>query len=144
MMKKLITVTLILALLLPAAALAEDPDPIVGAWYLYFDSNVMPEFVQNFGYDFVVCVYLFMKDGTILTTETDILNGSSQPMFGAAGKWSKEAKDYKYSIVGLGEGKLFIDDERINLQLNATNTYMQLRKLYPFNPYQDYLYSVAR
>ena len=144
MMKKLIAITLILALILPAVALAEDPDPIVGAWYLYFDSNVTPEFVANFNYDFIVGVYLFMKDGTILSTETDIKDGSSQPLFGAAGKWSKESKDYKYSIIGLGEGTAYVADERIGLQLSGTTTYMELRKLYPFNPYQDYLYNVAR
>ena len=142
-MKKLITIIMILAFLLPAAAMAEE-DPIVGAWYLYFDSNVSPEFKQNFGNDFIVSVYLFMKDGTILMTETDILDGSSQPMFGSAGKWSKETKDYKYSIVGLGEGKLFLEDERMNLQLNGTTSYMQFRKMYPFNPYQDYIYNVQR
>lgn len=41
-MKKLITITLILALLLPVAVLAED-DPIVGKWSFYWDTRPMNE-----------------------------------------------------------------------------------------------------
>jgi hypothetical protein len=45
-MKKLITIILILALLLPVAVLAED-DPIVGKWSFYWDTRPMNEQYNN-------------------------------------------------------------------------------------------------
>lgn len=46
-MRKLITIILILAMLLPAAALAEDPDPILGRWCMYWDTRPMNEQYNN-------------------------------------------------------------------------------------------------
>lgn len=46
-MKKLITVFLVLALLLPAAAGADDPDPILGRWVMYWDTVPMNKEYNN-------------------------------------------------------------------------------------------------
>ena len=45
-MKKLIAVIMILALLAPAAVLA-DRDPIVGSWYFLYDKALYPEFAST-------------------------------------------------------------------------------------------------
>ena len=46
-MKKLIAIILILSMLLPAAALAEDQDPIIGKWSFYWDTRPMNEKYNN-------------------------------------------------------------------------------------------------
>ena len=143
-MKKLITIILILALLLPAAAPAEDQEPIVGCWYVYYSKAVTPELATSYqNYDRVIAVYIFNADGTITCLEHDYKEGGTDlPMYNSAGKWGHEGNDYKYSIIGLGEGKAFVKDGFIYLGIQNNMFYLKLRWLYPFNPYQDYDYTV--
>ena len=46
-MKKLITIILLLALIVPASAFAVDPDPICGKWSFYWDTRPMNETYNN-------------------------------------------------------------------------------------------------
>ena len=137
-MKKLIAAILIMALLLPAAALAADP--IVGSWYMLYDKTLVPELADSFqNYDLIVSVYSFMEDGTIIGTENDIKDGVSTPFCRGVGKWDKALFSYKYSIVGLGSGDAKISDGFLCLK-TASGPYLKLRKMEPYNPYTDYEY----
>lgn len=139
-MKKLLALILIVVLAVPASALAADQDPIVGSWYMYYEKSLSPEFADLFqNSDFVVCVYIFTEDGSIVCTESDITGKSGNPIISAAGKWSNENGEYSYSIVGLGTGKALIDEESILVQLQNSNLYMKFRKLIPFDFYADYV-----
>jgi len=140
-MKKLITIILVLALLLPAAALA-DQDPIVGYWYLYLDGKAYPELMKNIGdYDSIVDLYYFAEDGTVMTLENVLKNGSATPTYTSQGKWEKSLFAYSFSIIGLGDGKISIKDDSLELTLpNNNGLKMRLRKIVQFNPYKDYFY----
>lgn len=138
-MKRLITLILILALAVPALTFAEDKEPIIGCWYLFFDSKVTPEFASAFeNYDYIIAVYTFLEDGTIACTENDVKNGSGTPLFSAAGKWEKDGSKYKCSIIGFGEGSSYVEEDALFIQTQTPNTYLKLHKLIPLNPYADY------
>ena len=95
-MKKLIATILILALLLPAAVLAEDP--IVGQWYCLFDFEKNSELASLApGYARVIDVYFFASDGTISCLEGSVMaDGSITANFTPAGKWSKDGNKYSF------------------------------------------------
>lgn len=141
-MKKLITIILVLALLLPAAALAADPDPIVGYWYMYYDGVAYPEFVSNFGnYDSFLDLYFFAEDGTIMLLENAIKDGSATPTFTSCGKWEKKLFSYNFSIIGIGDGTIELNTDTMKIAPSSYNGIkMVLRKIIPFNPYKDILY----
>ena len=139
-MKKLITVILILALILPAAAIAEN-DPVVGNWYFLFDASDYPELASMFdNVDIAFSVYWFTESGTIMSTELSVTEGTGTTNFVSAGRWSKENTGYKYSIIGLGEGKGILEGDNLFLSIqNAEGVYMMMRRMVPFNPYNDYV-----
>lgn len=136
-MKKLLAVILILALLLPAAALADD---IVGTWYMLYDKTVVPEMAASFdNCDLIVASYSFMPDGSIILTENDVKDGNSEPHYGPTGKWEANGSEYTYSIMGLGSGKAYVKDGMIYLELQ-NNVFLKLRHMDPYDPYGDYVY----
>ena len=141
-MKKLITITLILALLLPAAALASDP--IIGGWYMYIDLVDHPEMKATYGdYDRIIDIYLFDEAGNISLLEGIITNGMCTPTFAGSGKWEARAFDYKVSIVGFGETSMSVDGDEAKIKIpsaGAMNVYLKMRRLVPFDMYKDYLY----
>lgn len=140
-MKKLITVILILALLIPAAAFA-DRDPIIGYWYLYMDLKLYPEMKSAYkgNYDDLISMYKFEESGVINALENDTFNGQGTPVFAGNGKWSKTSTGYEYSLVGIGQGTLTIEGDDMWLSIQNGTMYMKLRRIVPFNPYGDYRY----
>lgn len=140
-MKKLIAFIMILAMLMPAAAMAADPDPIVGSWYLLYDKSLFPEMASTFnGADIAISVYWFMENGTIMSTENSITGTSGVPKFITAGRWSKSADSYNYGVIGLGEGTALVEDDKILLSLPGSDGYyMVMHRMIPFDPYHDYL-----
>ena len=136
-MKKLITIILILALLLPAAAVSDAFDDIVGCWYLYFDSELYPELASIFGeFDKEVSVYFFQKDKSIVCLDAVVKDGKCTPTYLPCGKWDIRGV-VKYSIVGIGEGTGYIDGDKLVLKYPGTEAYMTLKKMAPFDPYSD-------
>ena len=136
-MKKLVTVLLILALLLPAAALADE---IVNSWYIVYSKEAVPEMASAFqDYDLIVAVYSFMPDGSVMQSENDIKGGTANPHCGPVGKWEANGSEYTYSILGLGSGRAFIKDGLLHLELQG-GIKMVFRKMELFNPYTDYVY----
>ena len=106
-MKKLLAIVLILALIVPAAAMAADPDPIVGCWYMVFDVNDYSEkdraaFLKNvhiLDTQMEVHVFWFTEGGEIYKTVTQFHPGYSDVDGGSiAGTWTK-LEDGRYSVV---------------------------------------------
>ena len=141
-MKKLIALLLILIMILPAASLAEDRDPIVGCWYMYYEKESFPELAETYNNnDYIIMVLIFTGDGTILTNETDIKDKAGTPVTYSAGKWQKNGSSYKFSIIGIGQGLIEIENDCILLQPSEyQNIFMKFRKLVPFDPYSDYIF----
>ena len=140
-MKKLITIILVLALILPAAALAER-DPIVGYWYMYVDGNAYPELAANFGdYDSILSMFYFAEDGTVMILENAMKDGAATPRFANQGKWEKNLFAYSFNIIGFGDGKITVKDDRIEFAPSSYNgVKIPLLKIVTFNPYKDYIY----
>lgn len=143
-MKKLITLFLILALAVPAAAMAADRDPIVGCWYMLFDAHENPEMSSYIPEaDKSLSIYDFLESGTIMLLDLSEKDGYGTPTYSAVGKWSREGGSYNYSIVGFGEGDAYIKDNSLFLHMPASfspiSFYMKIRKLEFFNPYADYV-----
>ena len=139
-MKKLLSIILILALLLPAAAPADSPDPIIGCWYMYIDGEKYPEFLQNIGtYDSTMSIYYFRSDNTIALLENDIVYGAAQPTYASVGRWEKSGDGYRCSIIGLGECTVTLWAESAMVAPDQNQgVSMKIRKIVPFNPYKDY------
>ena len=137
-MKKLITIILAVALILPTAALAEKLDKIIGSWYMLSDRTVVPE--TTFGpQPLIIGVYSFMEDGSILITQCSIDGNDGNAVFAVGGQWEKQKSDYHFKLQGYGEGKAYIKDNFLFIQMAGTNIYMKLRKMEPFNPSKDYV-----
>ena len=88
-MKKLITIILILAMLVPAAALADYT--IAGSWYMYYDKSTAPEISESMfdGNDKAICVYCFEDNGTINFLEFDGKDYKYTSKIQIAGKWAQ-------------------------------------------------------
>lgn len=139
-MKKLFCLLLVL-LLVPFASLAADRDPIVGCWYMYYDKSVTPEIESVFpDYDQLICIYVFTESGVINVTGAFVVGSVGTPDFSSCGKWEKDGDHYKISLIGYAENALsYCENDCVLLNINDSNYFMRLRKLYSFNPYQDYV-----
>lgn len=145
-MRKLITMLLIAAMLLPAAALAEESDPIVGYWYLYIDIDLYPEMAGAYnGKDYIIDLYHFMGDGTITGAVIEQTGREGTATFHPVGKWQKEDNHYIISIFGAGNADLHIKNGLLyfNLKpLNGVDSYIVLRSMTALNPYSEIVYSL--
>lgn len=142
-MKKLITTILIIALILPAAALAVDRDKIIGYWYMNADNDYHPEFVSNIGdYDSVLDAYYFTKSGRILLLECAIKDDSATPTFASSGTWEaveNKPDNYTCQLFGMGSCTIVIKDGIMELT-NGQRITMKLRPMIIFDPYVDFTY----
>lgn len=138
-MKKLLCVLLIVALLLPSAVLADETDPIVGCWYLYYDFSLYPELKSLFpDYDKLICVYWFSESGVIYGAGATIVGTEGTPDYSAAGKWSKSGDSYTIGFIGSGECSGLLEGDSLFYEADGyPGCYMRLNRLYPFNPYKD-------
>ena len=140
-MKKLITVILIMALLLPAAALAAEP--IVGVWNMHIDLKEYPELKSTYGdFDSLSDLYFFNEDGSISSLEGYVTGGACTPTFTGVGRWSKNGSKYNVSIMGVGETTATVSGAELHLKVPnvSYDIAMKLRRLVTFNPYADYVY----
>lgn len=139
-MKKLLALILILALAVPAAAGADDRDPLIGCWYSVYDKELVPEMAANFdNCDMVIMIYYFADDGLVYSLVNNITSNKGTPLYGGMGKWENNNGEYTFSLIGFGNGTLTIEDDMI--WLNLQNSYdVGLRKMEPFSPYTDYRY----
>ena len=140
-MKKFLIFVLILAMV-PMIALAEEQDPIVGSWYLYYDLSALPEMASLFpGYTSMFSIYTFQSDGVIMLTENDVRSASdSDLLYNPTGKWSKTDDQYSYSMIGVGEGNCHIENDDLLISLQS-GVDMRFHRLLPFNPYKDYVFN---
>ena len=124
-MKKLIAVILILALLLPAAALAADP--IMGAWYIMLDYSAYP--ADSGGKSLLLYVLLFDNQGKVFATTTEIMMDNTVNSLGdCVGEWSNNDGVYTVSLIGIGTSNPTIEDDRLIIKMYE-NIHYSMRKL---------------
>ena len=143
-MKKLITIILTLSLLLPAAALAEDQDPIEGLWYFVIDINsysadMQKKFEKNIHIRDTqreAHLFWFTENGEIYQSVTMFRTRQSEAQ-GApiVGTWTK-TDDGKYNIVLDSQvSKTTIKDDKLFVKFGDGQ--LALRKLETINPKKD-------
>lgn len=136
-MKRLITIILILALALPAAALA-DP---VGMWSFYWDARELNESLGSNRMSFDIesyNLYLF-DDGSAYMSNCDVVNGKANFSLGAlSGVWVGD--DTELTIrVGDQTYKAWIDEnDRLFLKMTSNIAFIFTR-ISSFN-YKDGMY----
>lgn len=140
-MRKMFCLLLIVCLLIPSAVFADDTDPIIGCWYAYYDKAIAPEMESAYpDADRYYSVYLFHENGLVYCGGAKIAGTTGTPEYGSCGKWSKADYQYNVGVIGLGEGNAYIDGDSLFVEITDSNGYyMRLRKLLPFNPYQDFV-----
>ena len=136
-MKRLIIIVLVFALLLSAAAFAEQ-DPIVGTWYVYIsvkDSIMSSDFPDC---DSAIMLITFSETGSVYYLELEY-DGSKLTDNGLAtiGKWEKTGTSYELSIISVGISTAEIRDGILHAAIFNTETYMKYRKLEEFNFYTE-------
>jgi len=141
-MKRLITIVLILSLVVPAAALAEDPDPIVGCWYMCLDAKDTSQDFIDEGYLYSSMIVVFTPGGQILCQNTDFKESSGTAAdVSYVGKWNKKDDKYIASIIAVGENEALFSDDILAICLFNSKQYIVLRRMTPFNIYND-IYNV--
>lgn len=137
-MKKLITIILILALALPAAALAEEMDPIVGNWYVLLEipgtpfETVVPDYTQ------MIVILTFAEDGQIVYAEMDYKGTTvemKQPR--VWGKWEKKDGQYSVSLISVGTDEAFFHDDLLYVAAFSKGLYYGFRRLEPEDIYNE-------
>ena len=127
-MKKLIAIILILAMLLPAVALAER-DPIVGTWYVYTGIVEEPE-LKSKAY-FEISLFSFTDDGIVFTSTYDVSEKGITTVndYQMIGLWTN--KDGKYYVnVGM-KGAKEITVEENSLFFPVDDYSIRVRKMEP-------------
>ena len=147
-MKKLLVIILAVALILPAAALMEERDPIIGAWYMFVDTTLYPEIKGAYNNnDFIYDVYFFTAEGSIYMLDMNMKGSDSNATVTVAGRWQKSNDKYIASIVGIGENELMLEGDTIILDLSniinqqGIRTGARMYRTITFNPYQDIIYN---
>ena len=130
-MKKLIAIIMIIALLLPATVLADNPDPIVGAWYIMLNYNDMPyeDKSGSEGKNYMIYVMIFEDTGAISGISGESLQGigfygSGTPI----GTWVNAGGKYTASVTGIGVINPAIEGDRLIVQM-TTNVYYSMRRI---------------
>lgn len=138
-MKKLIAIVLIIALAVPALAMAET-DPIVGAWYIMFDYSEYPYTNEVAGKNYMVYIMFFEESGTIsgISGESDqstglTANGS------AIGTWKNSGSFYNVNLIGIGENKAEFSGDRLLVQM-LPNIWYSMQRLNCGSWYTDLIY----
>jgi hypothetical protein len=141
-MKKILSLILILALIIPVFATAAERDPIIGCWYLYFDKESVPEMAGAFdNSDLVLTMFICGSDGIIHFCAFREKDGTGETEYSVGGKWEISGSKYQVSIIGIGSGESYIEDDYLYINVSdSPKYYMRLRKLYLFDPYSDYIF----
>ncbi|MBO7711764.1 MAG: hypothetical protein J6S50_03105 [Oscillospiraceae bacterium] len=128
-MKKLLTIILILALAVPALALAEETDPIVGAWYVIFNYKELPPQPAIEEKDYVVNVFVFEPSGALTFFALDAKKDNTREAYAdISGKWTKKDDKYTYSGIGIGNNLgLELDGDIIKVQITDNIWYVMHR-----------------
>lgn len=131
-MKKLLCLILALAVLIPAAALAADPDPIVGAWYLTLDyRETSSDDPIIAGKKYMVYILIFDESGTVYNMVAE--SNKNLGFYGScstAGAWVQSGGTYVVSLSNIGTCSPTIEDGRLIIRMTE-NVWYSMRRLEP-------------
>lgn len=138
-MKRILSLILILALLIPAAwAVGEDADPIIGTWYVYMEPSEGPSMEELQGLTHIIMLLTFEEDGSITFFEADY-KGKTGDTAGptTSGTWSADSgNQYKVAQIGMGEGTAYLVDDILYYPV-LSNIYYVFHKAIHMNWYTE-------
>ena len=116
-MKRLLCLFLALVLF-PVVSLADDPDPIVGAWYIMLDYKDIPASTETAGKDFMFYILFFDEFGTVSGVSGESLESTGLYANGSGlGNWTKSGEKYTVNMIGVGETSAELSGDRLLLQM---------------------------
>ena len=138
-MKKLITIIMILALILPAVAMASPMDNT--SWYMYVDYSKYPEVQEQYGlHDHGISILTFLADHTVIRVEYRIKDSKISLVSITYGTWEHMSNlRYKYNIEGLGEGVVKYNRDLYVYLPGSSTDYAIYKKLVKFDFETDYV-----
>ena len=138
-MKKLITLLLILALLMPATVLA-DPDPIIGAWYIMLDYREYPETEQTAGKNYMMYIMIFEESGTISGVSAESAQDTGiAAACSAIGTWTNSDGKYTVNLIGIGSNSAEFIEDRLLVQMTQ-NVWYSMQRMNLGSWYSDLVY----
>ena len=135
-MKKLITIILILALILPGFAAADDSD-IIGCWYVLLglenlseaDRKEWEESLWTSHKLYEVHVLQFSEDGEIHRIDGFFdKHGSEANDYNTIGTWVYRNGKYQSTIIGAGTGEIVLEDGKMFI-LYTQNEYFGFNRM---------------
>ena len=122
-MKKLLTIIMILAMLMPAAAVA-DPDPIVGCWYVSINQDDLKPEGRITGISYEVRVLYFDETGIIKRGVFGFgnsygLNEYRDPL--TVGTWSKNDNGKYTTTYDSITAESYIEDDMLYIHYDKKN-----------------------
>lgn len=136
-MKRLLCIILVF-ILLPVLAIAENPDPIIGSWYMMINIKGSPLEATAPDYTRTIIILTLEESGNVILSEIDFKGEkveTNTPM--VCGEWKKNGSEYSISIISTGTVRAFINKELLHIDLYNSGIYFGLRKMEPLDLYTD-------
>lgn len=136
-MKRLLCIILVF-ILLPVLAIAENPDPIIGSWYMMINIKGSPLEATAPDYTRTIIILTLEESGNVILSEIDFKGEkveTNTPM--VCGEWKKNGSEYSISIISTGKVRAFINKELLHIDLYNSGIYFGLRKMEPLDLYTD-------
>lgn len=136
-MKRFFLLILVL-LLLPVISFSEEPDPIVGSYYILLNLTGTPFESSADGIVTSVFVVTFDDSGRVYYLEQDFYDDKStskDPRM--IGEWKKEDSKYIVSILYVGTKEAYFENDILYVALFVKDQYYALRKMTPIDLYEE-------
>lgn len=145
-MKKLLCLLLVLCMF-PFVSLADDPDPIVGFWYVIYDVSQYPEDMQAAFREnihirdslYETHVFWFTENGEIYSSTTHFRTHQSEANgSGIIGTWSKGKKGKYTTVISstISLDSAYIENGILYAKY-LTDYYVAFRKMEPLDFSKD-------
>jgi hypothetical protein len=125
-------------ILLPVLTIAENPDPIIGSWYMMINIKGSPLEATAPDYTRTIIILTLEESGNVILSEIDFKGEkveTNTPM--VCGEWKKNGSEYSISIISTGKVRAFINKELLHIDLYNSGIYFGLRKMEPLDLYTD-------
>ena len=134
LMKRFICLLLV-CLLFPLVSIADDPDPIVGAWYIMLNYKEYPT-AETEGKNYMIYIMICNEDGTIDGISAESNQSGLTANGSGIGKWENRDGTYAISIIGLGRNPAEFSGDRLLVQMTE-NIWYSMQRMYFGDWYSD-------
>ena len=137
-MKKLLCMLIVLVLILPSFSFADDPDPIIGSWYLFMDikGSIFESSLPNVSK--LYCVITFEESGKLLYCEFSYNGEKGEANTPAVmGEWKNNGSDYTVSFLFTGTETAYIKNDMLYLAILSPGVHFGFNRMHPIDFYSD-------